>query len=72
HGELVADALARNGKSVELSARYQLRFEDFLPMAKDKGCTFTLGSDSHQISEIGRLRDQIQLADALDLPLKTF
>ncbi|MFW9887552.1 MAG: PHP domain-containing protein [Candidatus Thorarchaeota archaeon] len=72
HGELVADALARNGIAVELSARYEMRFEDFLPMAKDKGCMFTLGSDSHHISEIGRLRDQIQLADALDLPLKTF
>jgi histidinol phosphatase-like PHP family hydrolase len=71
HGELVADALARNDVAVELSARYELRFEDFLPMAKDKGCMFTLGSDSHHISEIGRLRDQIQLADALDLPLKT-
>ncbi|MFX0055647.1 MAG: PHP domain-containing protein [Promethearchaeota archaeon] len=72
HGMLVANALARNGIAVELSARYELRFEDFLTMAKDKGCMFTLGSDSHHISEIGRLKDQKQLADALDLPLKTF
>jgi DNA polymerase (family 10) len=72
HGILVADALARKDIAVELSARYELRFEDFLTMAKDKGCMFTLGSDSHHISEIGRLKDQMQLADALDLPLKTF
>ncbi|MFW9884490.1 MAG: PHP domain-containing protein [Candidatus Thorarchaeota archaeon] len=72
HGMLVADALARNDIAVELSARYELRFEDFLTMAKDKECMFTLGSDSHHISEIGRLKDQMQLADALELTLKRF
>jgi histidinol phosphatase-like PHP family hydrolase len=72
HGTMVADALARNEIAVELSARYELRFEDFLTLAKDKGCKFTLGSDSHHISEIGRLKDQIQLACALELPLTEF
>jgi histidinol phosphatase-like PHP family hydrolase len=69
HGSMVAEALARNKIAVELSARYELRFEDFLTLAKDKGCKFILGSDSHHVSEIGRLKDQIQLANALGLPL---
>ncbi len=72
HGSMVADALARNGIAVEISARYELRFEEFLTTAKNKGCMFTLGSDSHHVSEIGRLRDQIQLAIALELPLAEF
>jgi DNA polymerase (family 10) len=72
HGIMVAEALARNEIAVELSARYELRFEDFLTLAKDKGCKFTLGSDSHHMSEIGRLKDQIQLANALELPLTKF
>lgn len=72
HGSMVAEALARNKIAVELSARYELRFEDFLILAKDKGCKFTLGSDSHHVSDIGRLKDQIQLANALELPLIGF
>ncbi|MHA2004778.1 MAG: PHP domain-containing protein [Candidatus Thorarchaeota archaeon] len=72
HGNMVAEALARNKIAVELSARYELRFEDFLTLAKDKGCKFTLGSDSHHVSDIGRLKDQSQLASALELPLIEF
>jgi histidinol phosphatase-like PHP family hydrolase len=41
-------------------------------MAKEEGCKFTMGSDSHHVSEIGRLKDQIQLANALELPLIKF
>ena len=69
---MVAEALARNKIAVELSARYEIRFEDFLTLAKDKGCKFTLGSDSHHVSKIGRIKDQLQLANALELPLIEF
>lgn len=72
HGIMVAEALARNKIAVELNARYELRYEDFLTVAKEKGCKFTMGSDSHHVSEIGRLKDQIQLANALELPLAEF
>jgi DNA polymerase (family 10) len=72
HGVMVAEALARNKIAVELSARYEVRFEEFLTLARNKGCKFTLGSDSHHVSEIGRIKDQIQLANALELPLIEF
>ena len=72
HGVMVAEALARNDVAVELSARYEPRYEDFLTLAKDNGCKFTIGSDAHHVSEIGRLKELIQLAKALDLPLIEF
>ncbi|MHA2378423.1 MAG: PHP domain-containing protein [Candidatus Thorarchaeota archaeon] len=71
HGERVAKALADNEIAVELSLRYEPLFEGFLEMARDYGCRFTLGSDSHGLSTIGKLHDLSQLADALDLPLLT-
>jgi len=69
HGERVAKALADNGVAVELSMRYEPLFDGFLEMARDQGCRFTLGSDSHGLSTIGKLHELSQLADALDLPL---
>ncbi|MHA2142452.1 MAG: PHP domain-containing protein [Candidatus Thorarchaeota archaeon] len=72
HGLMVANALAQNGIAVELSARYEPTYEEFLTVARDNGCKFSIGSDSHYISEIGRLKGLIQLADALELPLIEF
>jgi histidinol phosphatase-like PHP family hydrolase len=69
HGESVARALADNEVAVELSLRYEPLFEGFFEMARDYGCKFTLGSDSHGLSTIGKLHELSQLADALDLPL---
>ncbi|MHA2602396.1 MAG: PHP domain-containing protein [Candidatus Thorarchaeota archaeon SMTZ1-83] len=69
HGEKVAKALADNEVAVELSLRYEPVFEGFLEMARNYGCKFTLGSDSHGLSTIGKLHELSQLAEALDLPL---
>ncbi len=71
HGRRVAAALADNGIAVELSLRYEPLFEGFLEVARDLGCMFSLGSDSHGLSTIGRLQHLAQLADALELPLLT-
>ncbi|MCF2136666.1 MAG: PHP domain-containing protein [Candidatus Thorarchaeota archaeon] len=68
-GDIVAKALADYGVAVELSSRYVSEHEDFFIMARDYGCVFTLGSDSHHASTVGDLDDQRALAQALDLPL---
>jgi len=68
-GQRAAKALARANVAIELSARYPIRYTDFLELARDAGCRFVLGSDAHTVSEIGRVDDQIKTAEALDLPL---
>lgn len=69
-GIAVAQTLADSGIAVELSARYLSQHPEFFEMARDAGCEFTLGSDAHRVEEIGQLRDQIEMAKALELPLK--
>ncbi|MHA1770138.1 MAG: PHP domain-containing protein [Candidatus Thorarchaeota archaeon] len=68
-GATVAKALAESGVAIELSSRYVTEREDFLIMARDEGCVFTLGSDSHHVSTVGSLDDQRALVRALYLPL---
>ncbi|NWF94775.1 MAG: PHP domain-containing protein [Candidatus Thorarchaeota archaeon] len=68
-GERAARALSDAGVAVELSARYPTRDEGFLVLARDAGCEFALGSDSHSATTVGRLQDQLRLAEALALPL---
>ncbi|MFW9920038.1 MAG: PHP domain-containing protein [Candidatus Thorarchaeota archaeon] len=69
-GLAVARALADNGVAVELSAHYVSQYTEFFEMARDAGCEFTLGSDSHRLEYIGKLDDQIQQVRSLNLPLK--
>ncbi|NHJ13071.1 MAG: PHP domain-containing protein [Candidatus Thorarchaeota archaeon] len=68
-GLKVANALAEARVAIELSARYEPVHIEFLEAARDAGCLFTLGSDSHSIDAIGKLDDQFKLASALNLPL---
>ncbi len=68
-GAIVARALADHGVAVELSSRYPTQCEDFLELARDEGCLFSLGSDSHYVGAIGQLDDQRALVEAMDLPL---
>jgi DNA polymerase (family 10) len=68
-GRRAAEALARADVAIELSARYPIRYTEFLELARDAGCNFVLGSDAHTLGEIGQLADQIKTAEALDLPL---
>ncbi|MDF1539694.1 MAG: PHP domain-containing protein [Candidatus Thorarchaeota archaeon] len=69
-GRAVAKLLADNDVAIELSARYETNHTVFLEIARDEGCEFTLGSDSHQLREVGVLENQIGLAKAMELPLK--
>jgi histidinol phosphatase-like PHP family hydrolase len=70
-GAAVAKILADNGIAVEISARYVTQYPEFFEMARNAGCQFTLGSDSHTAAEVGKLNEQVQLARALDLHLRT-
>ncbi|MFW9845923.1 MAG: PHP domain-containing protein [Candidatus Thorarchaeota archaeon] len=72
HGAMVAETLAMNDIAVELNSRYELRYEEFLSLTRDKGCMFSVGSDSHHESEVGRIQEQLHIANALDLPLLDF
>ncbi|MGY5875191.1 MAG: PHP domain-containing protein [Candidatus Thorarchaeota archaeon] len=67
--ERVASILAEKKVAVELNLRYETEHEDFFEMAKDQGCMFTLGSDSHSVNTIGQLDRQIKIARSLGLPL---
>lgn len=68
-GRRVSKVLAENNIAVELSVRYEIMHPQFLDIAKDAGCVFTLCSDSHSIGTIGKLEEQISLVKALELPL---
>ena len=68
-GKRVAKALAENNIAVELSLRYETMHSQFLETARDEGCSFTLGSDSHRVGTIGQLVEQVKLAEALELPM---
>ncbi len=69
-GIAVARILADNDVAVEISAYYVCRFPEFFIMARDAGCEFTLGSDSHNVSSIGVLDEQKEIVQALELPLR--
>ena len=71
-GVAVAKLLAENQIALELNRRYETMYPEFLEIARDAGCEFTLGSDAHAVNQVGKLRDQILLAEALELPLKIF
>jgi histidinol phosphatase-like PHP family hydrolase len=66
-GEIAAKALANAGIVVELNGRYRIENTDFFETAKLSGCMFSLGSDSHHMSTVGRLHFQTQLATSMDL-----
>jgi histidinol phosphatase-like PHP family hydrolase len=66
-GEISAKALANAAIVVELNGRYRIENTDFFETAKLSGCKFSLGSDSHHVSTVGRLHFQKQLAISMDL-----
>ncbi|TFF67402.1 PHP domain-containing protein [Candidatus Thorarchaeota archaeon] len=68
-GTTVAKALAEHEVAIELSTRYPIEYVEFLEIARDMGCIFTLGSDSHSADSIGDLTRPKKLAEAYDLPL---
>jgi DNA polymerase (family X) len=70
-GEKVAKAIAESGVVIELNGRYMPEHIEFLELARNHGCGFTLGSDSHSIETIGQLDYQRKLAADLELKLIT-
>ena len=71
-GKAVASQLAEAGVAVEISGRYISEHTDFFELARDAGCKFTLGSDSHSIETIGQLDFQRKLATDYELELVEF
>ncbi len=69
YGELVARSLAKNNVAIELSSRYEVKHLDFIELARDQGCKFTIGSDAHSANEIGRFQREVELARVMDLDL---
>jgi len=68
-GEKVAKALADSIIAIELNGRYMPEHIEFLELARNLGCVFTLGSDSHNVETIGQLDYQRKLAEDLELKL---
>lgn len=68
-GEKVAGAIAEAGIAIELNARYIPEHIEFLELARDLGCVFTLGSDSHSVETIGQFDFQRKLASDFELNL---
>lgn len=66
-GERVAEALAENNIAVELSDRYPPQYIEFIETARDSGCKFSIGSDSHSLRTIGQIGDQVKLGKAMSL-----
>lgn len=71
-GKAVAQALSEAEIAIELSLRYEPVYTEFLETARDAGCMFTLGSDSHTLDTIGKLDELFGLAEALKLPILAF
>ncbi|MGY5880515.1 MAG: PHP domain-containing protein [Candidatus Thorarchaeota archaeon] len=68
-GRVVAEALAGTGIAIELNGRYMSEQTGFLELARDSGCNFSLGSDSHSVETIGQLDYQRKLASDFELNL---
>ncbi len=68
-GHAVVEALAGTGIAIELNGRYISEQTGFLEMARDCGCIFSLGSDSHSVETIGQLDFQRKLAEDFELDL---
>ncbi len=68
-GEKVARTIAEAGIAIELNARYLPEHTEFLELARDLGCVFTFGSDSHSVETIGQLDYQRKLASDFELEL---
>ena len=66
-GRMAAEALAHAGIAVELSDRYRIEYDGFLWLAKLMGCVFSFGSDSHDVSTVGKLDFQTKLASSMEL-----
>ena len=66
---MAAEALAEAGIVVELNGRYLIQNTRFLEIAKSFGCVFSLGSDSHHVSTVGKLDFQHKLAMSMNLSL---
>jgi putative hydrolase len=61
----LASKIVENEKIIEINAKYHRPPRDWIPIFKDKGVKFQLGSDAHSPSEIGqfeRISDLISLA----------
>jgi putative hydrolase len=62
----LASKLVENEKVVEINAKYHRPPSSWIPILRDKGVKFQLGSDAHSISEIGqfeKISDLISLAE---------
>jgi putative hydrolase len=68
-GRAVALAIAKTNVAIELNGRYMSEHSEFLELARDFGCIFSLGSDSHSVETIGQLDFQRKLASDLELDL---
>lgn len=68
-GRAVAQAIAETGIAIELNGKYISEHNEFLELARNCGCVFSLGSDSHSVETLGQLDYQRKLASDLDLEL---
>jgi putative hydrolase len=68
-GQAVTKMLADTGIAIELNGRYMSEQTGFLEIARDCGCVFSLGSDSHSVETIGQLDFQRKLAEDFELNL---
>ncbi len=68
-GRAVAQAIADTGIAIELNRKYISEHNEFLEFARDCGCVFSLGSDSHSSESVGQIDYQRKLAEDLELEL---
>ncbi|MFW9788322.1 MAG: PHP domain-containing protein [Candidatus Thorarchaeota archaeon] len=68
-GRIAAKALADSGVAIELNGRYSVEHMEFLELANSLGCVFSLGSDSHDVSTVGTLSFQENIATSMNLSI---
>lgn len=61
------DAVVSSGVAMEISNRYRLPHDRILRKARERGATFSLGSDGHTRAQIGRLEWSVETADRVGI-----
>ena len=68
----IATAAARNNVAIELNDRYKIPSRNFVRVAKDAGCKFTLGTNNSNASDLGRSEFGIRMIQECKLQWQDF
>ncbi len=66
--QLVARLARENAVAIELHTLSQTPRLDFIALCRDEGCLFSVGSDAHRTSDVGRVDWAFKVIEELKIP----